>query len=59
MFGVSENKNTFPTIGLKNITNGGYLCIGVSDDKKALALEPDFSLSQGNDSHDFFNLIFN
>jgi len=39
-------------------TSGGYLFIGVSDDKKALGLDPDFSLSQGKDPYDFFKLEF-
>jgi len=39
-------------------TNGGYLFIGISDDKKALGLAPDFSLSQGKDPNDFFKLEF-
>jgi len=33
MFGVSENKNTFPTIGLNNITKSCYLSFGVSEVK--------------------------
>lgn len=39
-------------------TGGGFLFIGVSDDKKALGLDPDFSLSQGKDPYDFFKLEF-
>lgn len=39
-------------------TAGGFLFIGVSDDKQALGLEPDFSLSEGKDPFDFFKLEF-
>jgi hypothetical protein len=39
-------------------TGGGFLFIGVSDDKKILGLDPDFSLSQEKDHYDFFKLEF-
>lgn len=39
-------------------TAGGFLFIGVSDDKKALGLESDLSLSQEKDPYDFFKLEF-
>lgn len=39
-------------------TSGGFLFIGISDDKKAIGLDPDFSLSQGKDPYDFFKLEF-
>jgi hypothetical protein len=39
-------------------TGGGFLFIGVSDDKKALGLGPDFSLAEGKDPFDFFKLEF-
>ncbi len=39
-------------------TGGGFLFIGVSDDKTPLGLEPDFSLAEGKDPFDFFKLEF-
>lgn len=39
-------------------TGGGFLFIGVSDDKQPIGLEPDFSLSDGKDPFDFFRLEF-
>lgn len=39
-------------------THGGLLFIGVSDDKKAVGLDGDFSLSEAKDPYDFFKLEF-
>jgi len=39
-------------------TGGGFLFIGVSDDKIPLGLDSDFSLAEGKDPFDFFKLEF-
>ena len=39
-------------------SNGGYLHIGVNDNKEIIGLEPDFSLCDKNDEFDWFKLEF-
>ena len=39
-------------------TDGGYLFIGVSDDKEIIGLAHDFSLAEGKNEQDFFKLEF-